>query len=74
MYLCEVRECCFHILLAICKYFIITKHWDRTKQNYESYLSLFRAEVLNHPVNLNCVPQIPDIDVKRHQVNIGSGN
>ena len=30
--------------------------------------------VLNQPVNLNCVPLIPDGDAKRHKVYTGSGN
>ena len=30
--------------------------------------------VLNQPVNVNCVPLIPDGDAKRHKVYTGSGN
>ena len=30
--------------------------------------------VLNQPVNVNCVPLIPDGDAKRHKIYIGSGN
>ena len=30
--------------------------------------------VLNQPVNLNCVPLIPDGDAKRHKVYTGFGN
>ena len=30
--------------------------------------------VLNQPVNVNCVPLVPDGDAKRHKVYTGSGN
>ena len=51
----------------VAKYSIVQNHPYRV-------VGVSDRGVLNQPVNLNCVPLIPDGDAKRHKVYTGSGN
>ena len=51
------------------------QEFNKETETVSTLLSVFRTGgVLNQPVNLNCVPLIPDGDAKRHKVYIGLGN
>ena len=47
---------------------------SQRKQKDSRIVGVSDQGVLNQPVNLNCVPLIPDGDAKRHKVYTGLGN